>query len=90
MSKKKANPRKSKLSSDESEFNFWLDEKKAEAIDWSKARSALFPDLKKSTESISLRLPKSMLMDLKIKANKRDIPYQSLLKMILSEGLREL
>ena len=56
-------------------------------LDLSKARPAVFPNLKPSTETISLRLPESMLNDLKIMANKQDVPYQSLIKMILAEKL---
>ncbi len=56
-------------------------------LDLSKAYRAVFPNLKPSTETISLRLPESMLNDLKVMANKQDVPYQSLIKMILAERL---
>jgi predicted DNA binding CopG/RHH family protein len=58
-------------------------------VDWSKSTLARFPNLKPSTTSISLRLSVSTLERLKIAANKRDIPYQSLLKIWLEEKLRE-
>ncbi len=54
-------------------------------VDWAKARVAVFPNLKPSTETISLRLPAALLAELKALANKRDVPYQSLLKVFLAE-----
>lgn len=56
-------------------------------VDWDKAEVAVFPNLKPSTKTISLRLPESMLNSLKVAANKRDVPYQSLIKMFLKERL---
>lgn len=57
-------------------------------VDLSKAKRARFPNLKPSTQSISLRLPLSLLEAIRIEANKRDIPYQSLIKMWLSEKVQ--
>jgi predicted DNA binding CopG/RHH family protein len=54
-------------------------------LDWSKGRLARFPNVKLSTQAISLRLPVSLLERIKLEANKRDVPYQSLIKMWLSE-----
>lgn len=54
-------------------------------VDWAKARVAVFPNLKPSTETISLRLPAALLAELKALANRRDVPYQSLLKVFLAE-----
>ena len=54
-------------------------------MDWASARRVVFPNLKASTETISLRLPTALLADLKVLANKRDVPYQSLLKVYLAE-----
>ena len=54
-------------------------------LDWSKARPARLPNLKPSTSAISLRLPIALLEQIKIAANKRDVPYQSLIKIWLSE-----
>lgn len=54
-------------------------------IDWSKARPAIFPNLKPTTKSISLRLPQFLLNYIKMLANKKDVPYQSLIKVWLSE-----
>ena len=54
-------------------------------LDWSKARLARFPSVKLSTQAISLRLPVSLLERIKLEANKRDVPYQSLIKVWLAE-----
>ena len=54
-------------------------------IDWSKAQRARFPNVRLSTQSISLRLPLSLLERIKLEANKRDVPYQSLIKVWLAE-----
>jgi predicted DNA binding CopG/RHH family protein len=56
-----------------------------EYLDWGKARLARFPNLKPSTRAISLRLPVSLLERIKLEANKRDVPYQSLIKVWLAE-----
>ncbi len=56
-------------------------------IDWSKAKRTKLPNLKPSLRTISVRLPVAMIEDLKILANKRDVPYQSLLKVFLAERL---
>ncbi len=56
-------------------------------LDWSKARLARFPNVKLSTQAISLRLPLSLLERIKLEANKRDVPYQSLIKVWLSEKI---
>jgi predicted DNA binding CopG/RHH family protein len=58
-------------------------------VDWSRAKFAVFPELKPSTRAISLRMPEGMLARIKMEAHKRNIPYQSLLKMWLSEKLDE-
>ena len=69
------------------ERKFWLRADSAAAIDWSSARRVRMPNLAPSTATISLRLPASMLEDLKVLANERDVPYQSLLKVFLAERL---
>lgn len=71
--------------SEAEEREFWETHDSALYVDWSEARLAVFPDLKPSTETISLRLPASLLAELKTLANKRDVPYQSLLKVYLAE-----
>lgn len=69
------------------EQNFWATHDSTEYVDWSKGKRAVFPNLKPSTKTISLRLPQTMLEELKLLANKRDVPYQSLLKLFLSERI---
>lgn len=64
---------------------FWATHDSTEYVDWEAAQSASLPKLKPSTETISLRLPESLLNDLKVLANQRDVPYQSLLKVFLAE-----
>jgi len=64
---------------------FWETHDSADYVDWSKAQRATFPNLKPSTTAISLRLPLSLLDRIKVEANKRDVPYQSLIKTWLAE-----
>ncbi len=74
-----------KFRSEREERAFWESHDSTEYVDWSKARRVDFPNLKPSTKSISLRLPVSLLDRIKIEANKRDVPYQSLIKTWLAE-----
>jgi hypothetical protein len=67
------------------ERRFWETHDSTEYVDWSSARPVRFPNLKPSTETISLRLPAGLLADLKALVNKRDVPYQSLLKVFLAD-----
>lgn len=69
------------------EREFWLTHNTTDYVDWSKAVRVSFPNLKQSTQSISLRLPESMLNNIKVQANKMDVPYQSLIKIWLAERL---
>ncbi len=71
------------------EREFWLTHDSTDYVDWSDAQRVVFPNLKPSSKTISLRLPESMLNDIKILANKRDVPYQSLIKILLSEKIEE-
>ena len=73
--------------SEAEERRFWETHDTTEYLDWSKAQRVRFPNLKPSTTAISLRLPLSLLEQIKVEANKRDVPYQSLIKMWLSEKL---
>lgn len=73
--------------SEDDEREFWATADSTDYFDWSKARRAVFPNLKPSTATISLRLPQGMLDELKVLANQRDVPYQSLLKVFLSERI---
>ena len=73
--------------SEDEEREFWATKGRdsTQYLDWSKARLARFPNLKPSTRAISLRLPLSLLERIKLEANKRDVPYQSLIKVWLAE-----
>lgn len=71
--------------SDEEAGEFWMTHDTTEYLDWSKARRVSFPNLRPSTNTISLRLPQGLLDELRILANERDVPYQSLLKVFLAE-----
>jgi predicted DNA binding CopG/RHH family protein len=72
---------------EDEERKFWSEHDSTEYLDWRKAERAVFPNLKPSTKTISLRLPESMLAELRQLANKRDIPYQSLIKNFLRERI---
>ena len=76
-----------KFKNEEDERQFWAEHDSTEFVDWSKAKRGVFPNLRPSTKTISLRLPESMLEELKILANKNDVPYQSLVKVFLSERI---
>jgi len=82
---KKAVP---KFKTEDAEREFWGFHDSTDYIDWRKARRSTLPNLKPSSQTISIRLPKPMLDRLKLLANKRDVPYQSLLKMFVAEKLK--
>lgn len=75
--------------SEDEERDFWAEHDSTEYVDWSKAKNVKLANLKPSTKTISVRLPESLLEDLKILANRRDVPYQSLLKIFLAERVEE-
>jgi len=81
---KKAIPQ---FSNEDEERRFWAKHDVLDYFDWRKTAQPAFPSLKPSTRSISLRLPVSMLEELKALANKRDVPYQSLMKVFLAERI---
>jgi predicted DNA binding CopG/RHH family protein len=89
MAKRRAISPIPKFRSEAKEREFWETHDTAAYIDWSRATFGVFPNLKTSTEAISLRLPASLLAELKTQANKRDVPYQSLLKVYLAERLAQ-
>jgi predicted DNA binding CopG/RHH family protein len=78
-----------KFKNEEEERAFWSKHDSSEYLDWKNAERVLFPNLKPSTRSISLRLPESLLDALRQMANERDIPYQSLIKMILQDRIEK-
>jgi predicted DNA binding CopG/RHH family protein len=86
IAKKKAVP---EFRSEDEEREFWRAHDSTEFIDWRSASRQKFPELKPTLRTISLRLPVSMIEDLKVLANKRDVPYQSLLKVFLAERLKK-
>ncbi|VAX35099.1 hypothetical protein MNBD_UNCLBAC01-2069 [hydrothermal vent metagenome] len=86
MIKKKPIPQ---FKSEDQERRFWAEHDSTEYVDWSKARKIIFPNLKPSVKSISVRLPESMLEELKLLANKKDVPYQSLMKVFLADRISE-
>ena len=75
--------------SEDEEREFWATHDSTEFIDWRSAARRTFPNLKPTLRTISLRLPVYMIEDLKVLANKRDVPYQSLLKVFLAERLEK-
>jgi predicted DNA binding CopG/RHH family protein len=81
-SKRKPIPR---FDSEAEERAFWETHDSGDYVDWPRAERVRFPNLKPSTKAISLRLPVDLLERIKIAANKRDVPYQSLIKLWLSE-----
>lgn len=74
---------------EDEERDFWATADSSEYFDWSKGEEVIFPNLKPSTESISLRLPQYLLARIKELANKKDVPYQSLMKIFLSERIEQ-
>ncbi len=78
-----------KFKNEDQERTFWATHDSTEYIDWKKAKKVTLSNLKPSVKSISLRLPESMIEELKLLANKKDVPYQSLLKIFLAERIGE-
>ena len=77
-----------KFASEAAERTFWEKHDSTEYLDWKDAKSTVFPNLKPSTQTISLRLPQHLLDSIKTAANARDVPYQSLIKVWLQEKLQ--
>jgi predicted DNA binding CopG/RHH family protein len=86
MSKTKTTP---EFKSEAEERAFWESHDSTDYVDWNQAKRAALPNLKPSTKTISLRLPESLLDRIKIEANKRDMPYQSLIKAWLADDVEE-
>jgi len=76
--------------SEAEERAFWEENDSADHVDWSSAERVRLPNLKPSSTAISLRLPKGLLERIKVAANKRDVPYQSLIKTWLAEKLERV
>ena len=86
MSKAKKTP---KFKSEAEERTFWEKNDSADYLNWELAEPVSLPKLKPSTKTISLRLPESLLNSIKIEANKRDMPYQSLIKVWLADDVKQ-
>lgn len=78
-----------KFISEDAEREFWSSHDSAEYVDWSSAGPVVLPNLKPTLRTISIRLPEPMLAELRRLANKRDIPYQSLIKSFLAERIEK-
>jgi predicted DNA binding CopG/RHH family protein len=77
-----------KFKNEDEEREFWANHDSADYLDWKQAQRIVLPNLRPSSQTISLRLPKPMIDRLKLLANKRDVPYQSLLKIFVAERLK--
>ena len=86
MSKPKSIP---KFRTEAEERAFWESHDSSDYVDWKKAQLVAMPNLKPSTKTISLRLPEGLLDSIKIEANKRDMPYQSLIKSWLADDVKQ-
>jgi len=78
-----------KFKSEAEERSFWEKNDSSEYVDWTKANRVVLQNLKPSTRTISLRLPEMLLDSIKMEANKRDIPYQSLIKAWLADDVKQ-
>ena len=75
--------------SEDEEREFWATHDSTDYINWSEAKEIIMPNLKPTLKTISIRLPEIMIEELKLIANKRDVPYQSLMKMFLAERVEQ-
>lgn len=78
-----------RFKNEKEERRFWMTHDSTKYVDWSKAERVVFPNLKPTYKNISLRLPAYMLDEIKLLANKKDVPYQSLMKVFLAEKVKE-
>ncbi len=78
-----------KFRNEDQERDFWASHDSTESVDWRQAERVKLPNLRPTTRTISIRLPESMIERLKVLANKRDVPYQSLLKMFVADKIEE-
>lgn len=87
MSKQTVKQAIPKFKTEEQERAYWETHDSSDHVDWTKAKKATLPNLRPSTKTISLRLPQHLLDSIKVAANARDVPYQSLIKVWLQEKL---
>jgi len=78
-----------KFKNEDEERSFWAKADTSQYFDWSKAESVVFPNLRRTTRAVSVRLPESLINYLKMLANKKDVPYQSLMKIFLAERVEK-
>ena len=78
-----------KFKNEQAEREFWESADSTEYLDWKKAEKSLLPYLKPSVKKVSLRLPELLIAEIKLLANKRDVPYQSLMKLFLAERIQK-
>jgi len=78
-----------KFANEVAERAYWESHDSTDHLDWSQAQVASLPNLKPTTKTISLRLPQHLLESIKVAANARDVPYQSLIKVWLQEKLHQ-
>jgi predicted DNA binding CopG/RHH family protein len=83
----KKNKKIPEFANENEEREFWLTHDTTDYLDWTQSKTVIFPNLKPTSQSISLRLPVWMLDSIKITANRQDVPYQSLIKMWLNEKI---
>jgi predicted DNA binding CopG/RHH family protein len=79
-----------KFASEDKERDFWGKHDTTEYVDYSKAVKVRFPNLKLTSRTISIRLPESLLHNIKVIANQADVPYQSMMKVLLTEKVTEI
>ena len=78
-----------KFANETEERAFWVQHDSTDYLDWTKAQRIVLPNLKPTTKTISLRLPQHLLDSIKVAANARDVPYQSLIKVWLQEKIEQ-
>lgn len=76
-----------KFKSEDQEAEFWNSHNSTEYLDWSKAKRVVFPNLKPTSRSISIRIPEYIINRVKVEANKLDVPYQALMKQYIADGV---
>jgi predicted DNA binding CopG/RHH family protein len=79
-----------KFASEDEERKFWAEHDTTEYFDYSKAKKVTFPNLKQTSRMISIRLPESLLANIKVIANQADVPYQSMMKVLLTQKVAEV
>ncbi len=76
-----------KFKNEDEEAKFWNNHESSDYLDWSKAKHVVFPNLKPTSRSISIRIPEYVINQVKVEANKLDVPYQALMKQYIAKGV---